>query len=203
MEYADQYINAGYPPKICSSMVSKLSPDERQTIKVLDVGCGKGEVGKYLKEVGFHHTTGLDCSKSLLSIAKAKGNYDHVTHFVFGHHQIPDSMRGKFDYVCCASLINNSDVSPTVLSSLIDCLKVGGHAIFTSKLDWHSKDIYEPLIKKLEADGFWCFTSEHQFNRYDKYTENRGKFSRKMIKVLSYQKIDHEQWVIETEKARI
>ena len=40
LEYADQYIAAGYPPKICASMVSKLCPDERQAIKVLDVGCG-------------------------------------------------------------------------------------------------------------------------------------------------------------------
>ena len=71
MDYEDQYISAGYPPKICATMISKLCPEERLQIKILDVGCGKGEVGKYLKEVGFHHLRGLECSKSLIEVAAA------------------------------------------------------------------------------------------------------------------------------------
>ena len=59
------------------------------------------------------------------------------------------------------------------------------------------------MIRKLESDGYWKFTSEHQFNRYDKLTQNKGKFSKKMIKVVTYQKIDHDAWVVESEKARI
>ena len=168
-------------------MVSKLCPDERQAIKILDIGCGKGEVGKYLKEVGFYHIIGLDCSKSLLSIAQTKKCYDQLMRFVFGlQNPIPDSLRESFDFVCCASLINNCDITESAFLSLLDCLKIGGHAVFSTKLDLHGKDIYDPIIKKLESEGHWKFTCEHKFNRYDKLTDKKGKFSNKMVKVLSY-----------------
>ena len=170
MDYEDQYISAGYPPKICATMISKLCPEERLQIKILDVGCGKGEVGKYLKEVGFHHLRGLECSKSLIEVAAAKGCYDKIDHFIFGQKStvIPDSLLGQFDYVSVPSLINNSDLDINVFKNIIDCLKIGGHAIFATKLDLHSVDIYDTHIKQLEAEGFWKFTSEHMFNRYDK-----------------------------------
>ena len=34
--------------------------------RILDVGCGKGYVGEYLKADGFFRITGMDCSKNLL-----------------------------------------------------------------------------------------------------------------------------------------
>jgi len=93
---------------------------------------------------------------------------------------------GKFDYVCCPSLINNCDITETAFLQLLDCLKVGGHAIFSTKLDLHGNDIYDHIIKKLEDTGYWKFTCEHKFNRYDKLTDKKGKFSRKMVKVVAY-----------------
>ena len=36
---------------------------------VLEIGCGKGFAGEYLKEEGFHNVYGIDCSYNLLSIA--------------------------------------------------------------------------------------------------------------------------------------
>jgi hypothetical protein len=53
-------------------------------------------------------------------------------------------------------------------------------------LDLHSKNQYEPEIKELEDTGFWKFTSEHSFYRYDKLCDKVGKFSSKLVKVLCY-----------------
>jgi len=35
-------------------------------MKILDIGCGKGYVGEYLKQDGFANINGIDCSKNLL-----------------------------------------------------------------------------------------------------------------------------------------
>ena len=39
------------------------------TCKVLNVGCGKGYVGEYLRNDGFQHIVGMDCSKKMLEYA--------------------------------------------------------------------------------------------------------------------------------------
>ena len=45
----------------------------------------------------------------------------------------------------------------------------------------------------LSEQGFWRYTGEHQFYRYDKLCGNIGQFSNKEVKILAYQKIqDYE-----------
>lgn len=41
----------------------------------------------------------------------------------------------------------------------------------------------------LSEQGFWRYTGEHQFYRYDKLCGNIGQFSNKEVKILAYQKI--------------
>jgi hypothetical protein len=99
-------------------------------------------------------------------------------------------------------MLNNCDHDIRIFKNLIDFLKVGGHVIFATKLDLHNKDIYAPLIKQLEKEGMWQFTSEHMFYRYDKLCDNKGKFSRKFVKILTYQKIDRYKFIQEEERAK-
>jgi 2-polyprenyl-3-methyl-5-hydroxy-6-metoxy-1,4-benzoquinol methylase len=74
-KYADQYISAGFPPKICSNMVTNLCSGNRMKSQILEMGCGKGFVAGYLKEEGFHNVSGIDCSNNLIGIAKSKNKY--------------------------------------------------------------------------------------------------------------------------------
>ena len=55
--------------------------------------------------------------------------------------------------------------------------EIGGYAIFATKLDIKNRDTYEEHIRQLEREGYWEFTSEHCFNRYDKLSDGMGKFS--------------------------
>jgi len=41
----------------------------------------------------------------------------------------------------------------------------------------------------------WCYTAEHSFYRYDKNADGSGKFSNKKVKILTFQKTDHQVWV--------
>jgi len=50
-------------------MVSKLCNTNKLTTTILDVGCGTGYVGEYLRKDGFILITGMDYSKKLLANA--------------------------------------------------------------------------------------------------------------------------------------
>lgn len=75
---------------------------------------------------------------------------------------------------------------------MLYCLKVGGFAVFATKLNYTKQDIYDGEIKQLASEGYWNFTAEHEFFRYDMLCEGMGKFSTKLVKVLAYQKQDYE-----------
>ena len=66
--YIEQYASSGFPPKICTLMLKELSKCKTNQLKkkILDIGCGKGYVGEYLRQDGFCNINGIDCSKNLL-----------------------------------------------------------------------------------------------------------------------------------------
>lgn len=188
--YEVEFIEAGFPPKICSQMVTKLCNANPFTTMVLEVGCGKGFAGEYLKEEGFHNVYGVDCSYNLLSIAQEKKTYKKLERLVFGQKDvpIPEDYHAAFEYVMVPSMINNGGFDLEVFKDILLCLKVGGYAIFATKLNFKKQDIYEDLVKELSEMGCWKFTAQHQFYRYDKLCGNMGQFSNKLVKVIAYQK---------------
>merc|ERR1711918_137781 len=50
--------------------------------------------------------------------------------------------------------------------------------------------------------GHWKFVTDHTFYRYDKLCGGQGKFSNKLVKVVAYQRTDHNEYLIR-EKDRL
>ena len=67
--YVDEYVKAGFPPKVCAQLVASLCSFNRIETQILDIGCGQGFGGKFLWELGFKKIVGIDCSKGLLESA--------------------------------------------------------------------------------------------------------------------------------------
>ena len=70
-------MNAGYPdPKMVQEKVSKIASAQiipKHRAEILDLGCGTGLVGKYLKEDGgFQNIKGIDASSKMLDQAETK-----------------------------------------------------------------------------------------------------------------------------------
>jgi len=57
-------------------------------------------------------------------------------------------------------------------------------------------------MNKLSDQHYWKFITEHVFYRYDKISDFSGKFSNKKVKIVAYQKTDHNIW-LEQERTRI
>jgi hypothetical protein len=75
---------------------------------------------------------------------------------------------------------------------MIGMVKINGFIIFATKLDKNNQDEYNKEIDNLTNTGFWVFTTDHTFYRYEKLIGDIGKFSNRLVKVLMFQKIDHE-----------
>lgn len=136
-KYKDQYLNAGFPPKICTQFIQKLNTYNRLKCQIFDVGCGKGPVGEILKADGFFRLSAVDCSKSLLDAARQKNIYEHLGQCAFGQKDsdIPEQYLEKFDFVISATMINNDGFDKKVFIDLLSCLKMGGFLIFATKLN--------------------------------------------------------------------
>lgn len=106
--YTEQYASSGFPPKICTLIMKELCDDSKKLrTQILDLGCGKGYVGEYLKCEGFQHITGVDCSKNLIQIAENKKVYEKLEKLAIGETELDASHHGKYDYVISSSMINN------------------------------------------------------------------------------------------------
>lgn len=105
--YVEQYTSAGFPPKICTLLLKEISEISKLKCQVLDVGCGKGHVGEYLKNDGFLHITGMDCSRGLLESAKETKAYETLIRAAIGESTIDECHNDKYDFVLSASMINN------------------------------------------------------------------------------------------------
>lgn len=71
-------------------------------------------------------------------MAQSKKCYENLERFSFGQTKVPLPQKyiGTNDFVICNSMINNIiDFEDVVFQHLHDCVKIGGFAIFATKLD--------------------------------------------------------------------
>ena len=80
-------------------------------------------------------------------------------------------------------------------------VRVGGSVIFAPKLDKNNICEYAKEIDELTDQGYWTYTTDHSFYRYDKLFGDLGKFSNKLVKISVYQKRDRKAFLREQEEA--
>jgi predicted TPR repeat methyltransferase len=76
--YEEIYLTAGWhDPLKCAELAKEVIGDKAEEAEVLDMGCGTGLVGQYLKERGFKKVVGVDASKGMLDKAAEKRPQTH------------------------------------------------------------------------------------------------------------------------------
>ena len=85
-KYDAIYLNAGYyDPLRCAELVRDFVAEEnRGDAEVIDMGCGTGLAGHYLKEMGFKKIVGVDASKGMLDVAAQKNAYSELKELFLG-----------------------------------------------------------------------------------------------------------------------
>ena len=110
----------------CVALLSQYQKDKSGLI--LDVGCGTGQVGKYLTSAGFHHFDGTDISPDMLEKAKNRGYRDL---FVSNLNDILPVTDQSYDVCLCVGVFTHGHVTADGLDELIRITKQGGFLCFT------------------------------------------------------------------------
>jgi predicted TPR repeat methyltransferase len=184
-------LTAGYhDPLKCAELTKEIFGDEAPNVHILDLGCGTGLVGQYLKERGFLHVDGIDASAGMLERAREKGAYESLTELFLGKPDTyPEQFRGKYEAITAAGILAEGHLDNNVFEEFLLSLKDNGYAIFATRTMYLEKYSYGEKIKELEETKRWKLIKEITFDRYDQMEEAVGRFSKVEIKGFVYQKL--------------
>ena len=110
-----------------SAVVSEIYGDtDKKNLKLLDLGCGTGLVGKILKEKhGFVNLVGLDVSQNMLEKAKEKGIYKKLICSYVTEERVADIENAEFDGVLASGVITPGQIKPPVFDEILRWIKPG------------------------------------------------------------------------------
>ncbi|KMK75928.1 class I SAM-dependent DNA methyltransferase [Alkalihalobacillus pseudalcaliphilus] len=190
-------------------VLDTVGKDSLKGHKVLDVGCGTGELLlSFLKKEA--EVTGLDLSAEMLMVAHAKAEKAGYKPFLIEQDMSEMTLMSQFDIVCafCDSinyLENETDVQRT-FAAVFKQLKQGGYFLF----DVHSLYKITRYIEDTHAEpgeeisyiwnsfeGDWPDSVEHELTFFVR--DSLGKYERfdELHKQRTYEIKQYEEWLIE------
>lgn len=100
----------------------------KKQLNVLDVGCGNGNISRYIGSFG-HSVLGIDISKPSIEKAKSLNNLNNVSFKNIPAEQIEPEF--KYDLIICSEVIEHLHVPSMVVNTLRKKLKEDGVLIIT------------------------------------------------------------------------
>ena len=132
---------------------------------VLDVGCGTGLVGRFLREAGFDDIDGVDVSPASLDTARASGVYRELSlaDFNSGTLPFPDS---AYAAVICVGVLSYAVDPGAVVEEFCRITQPDGQLVLTHRVDlWEAQDFGGTLLALQESgvlrDVVWTEPSEY------------------------------------------
>ena len=100
-------------------------------IKIYDVGCGSGMLGKLLSERGYCDILGSDASQNLLEASKGKGCYRELRHMFngMGLDKFPADLKDRFDLVAASGVWLEGHIPNAGIEDCYAALKQGGYFV--------------------------------------------------------------------------
>ena len=189
--YEQVYLRAGwYDPLKCAELTTEMFGDEAPTAHILDMGCGTGLVGHYLKERGFKSIYGVDASQGMLEKANEKRVYTDLEELYLGRPDTyPAKFHNRFDAITASGILAEGHLDNKVFDEMLLSLKVGGYAIFATRTMYLTDYDYANKIQELITLGKWKLIKEITFDRYDQLEVEVGRFKKVEVKAFAFQKI--------------
>ena len=147
-EMRDTKINANELIEI--PVIKSFLPDLKDN-KILDLGCGEGEMSKFFLEQGAKKVVGVDISKNMLNEAKKK-KVKNLEFKLLSMEEI-SSLKGKFDIVFSSLAFHYVEDFYKLMKDVANKLKKGGLLIFSQEHPLVTSSIRsKDLPKYIEKD---------------------------------------------------
>ncbi len=121
--------------------------------RILDAGCGTGNMGLLLQQMGYDNVDGLDPSEGMLEMARAKSVYRNLFPLYLDTRiALPEA---SYDAVIAAGVLTHGHAPPQSLDGILSLTRPQGVILFSlSRIAWEDYGFRE-RIEALERDGAW------------------------------------------------
>ena len=157
---------------------------------VLDMGCGTGLVGEFLKEMGYSQIVGVDASPEMLLKAREKNAYSELRELFLGNPEAyPEDLRERFDAIATAGVLAEGHCGTKLFDEMLLSVKKGGFMIWATREEYMSKYGYDEKVNELDKEGKWELVKQGDFIRYENAKAEHGRFKPSKIVIFAYKKL--------------
>jgi 2-polyprenyl-3-methyl-5-hydroxy-6-metoxy-1,4-benzoquinol methylase len=181
----DQHIWASGNPyiAIAAGFVGRLVTDF--DARILDAGCGTGNMAQILHQMGYRQIEGLDPSAGMLAVARRKQIYQKL-HQLYLDTQI-DLPDASFDAVVAAGVLTHGHAPAESLDGILGLVRNGGVILFSLSQIAFEEFGFQQKITELDAAGRWRKLDQSRLFRTYPFSEKEAHLQHW---VLAYQKTD-------------
>jgi 2-polyprenyl-3-methyl-5-hydroxy-6-metoxy-1,4-benzoquinol methylase len=149
-----------------------LSTTNWEEKKVLDIGCGEGDLTAMIAFAGAKKVDGIDYSKKAINLANEKLNISNVEFF----HKDADTVKGRYDAIVMAGVLEHMDKPFSLIDKLIKENLTKGGKIITASPSFLNPRGYVWMTLQMLLDVPMSLSDIHFFSPSDfnNYAESRG-----------------------------
>ena len=121
--------------------------------RILDAGCGTGNMAQLLHQMGYRNIDGLDPSSGMLAIAQKKEVYQQLHQlYLDSRIELPDA---SYDAVVAAGVLTHGHAPPESLDGILQIARQGAVIVFSLSLIAFEEYGFKQKIDELDAAGAW------------------------------------------------
>jgi 2-polyprenyl-3-methyl-5-hydroxy-6-metoxy-1,4-benzoquinol methylase len=121
--------------------------------RILDAGCGTGNMAQLLHQMGYRNIEGLDPSSGMLAIAHKKEVYQQLHQLYLGARiELPDA---SYDAVVAAGVLTHGHAPPESLDGILQVARHGAVIVFSLSLIAFEEYGFKQKIDALDAADAW------------------------------------------------
>lgn len=149
----------GMPATVVATMLAAIAADPRlasladRSVRVLDAGCGTGQVGRCLVDAGYRNLRGVDLSPEMVNVAAALGIYRSLRGGVDLTAPVDDELAAAADIVTVGGVFTVGHVPPEALATMAGLVRPGGLLVVSTRKAYHEQTDYRRVSARLVADG--------------------------------------------------
>ena len=155
---------------IATGLVGKHLPDYEA--RILDAGCGTGNMAQVLHQMGYDNIDGLDPSTGMLAIAERKQIYRQLFPQYLGA-QI-DLPAASYDAVVAAGVLTHGHAPPESLDGILEVVRPDGVIVFSLSQIAYADMGFSDKMDSLDGAGRWQKLDQSRLFRTYPFSEKEA-----------------------------